>query len=338
MTRDGSSEGNLRRTSGTSTSRRRREAAAAALEASKLRANLSSCKYESVREVTKKHGYEEVDDEYEHCGPELDGPQRQRASRVEDAPVSTRESASRDDGDLPQSRVEPPPEENEIRLPRRNVRLRTRHLGAPQRDGSVPQALQGASGYIVKPTAGAMGDGVTRERSAATRIDHKHESAVVVQKYVSSPLLVDGYKFDLRIYALVTCVDPLRVDCTRRAVSVRRTPSSPACTSRNRQLRRAKTMHLTNYSLNKHSADFVRHRRRTTRARSARSRTLWKDLRAKGTPSTRCGARSVRVGGEDHRAHPAAARRRATARRRAPGRARRATVAPRRAKAVSVRR
>lgn len=34
---------------------------------------------------------------------------------------------------------------------------------------------------------------------------------VVIQHYVSNPLLVHGHKFDLRIYVAVTCLDPLRV-------------------------------------------------------------------------------------------------------------------------------
>jgi hypothetical protein len=43
----------------------------------------------------------------------------------------------------------------------------------------------------------------------------KDEKDVVIQRYVSKPLLLDGFKFDLRVYALVTCVDPLTVGgCT----------------------------------------------------------------------------------------------------------------------------
>lgn len=33
----------------------------------------------------------------------------------------------------------------------------------------------------------------------------------IVQEYLDKPFLMEGYKFDLRIYILVTSCDPLRI-------------------------------------------------------------------------------------------------------------------------------
>lgn len=38
---------------------------------------------------------------------------------------------------------------------------------------------------------------------------------VVVQQYLEDPYLIDGYKFDLRIYAYVSSYDPLRLYISR---------------------------------------------------------------------------------------------------------------------------
>jgi len=33
----------------------------------------------------------------------------------------------------------------------------------------------------------------------------------VVSHYINNPLLINGYKFDIRVYVLITCFNPLRI-------------------------------------------------------------------------------------------------------------------------------
>ena len=33
----------------------------------------------------------------------------------------------------------------------------------------------------------------------------------MVQEYIDPPLMIDGFKFDMRLYVLITSVDPLKI-------------------------------------------------------------------------------------------------------------------------------
>ena len=63
--------------------------------------------------------------------------------------------------------------------------------------------------WIVKPTQSSQGKGIYLI-DEISEINLK-DDRVVICKYISNPLLVNSHKFDLRIYVLVTCIDPLRI-------------------------------------------------------------------------------------------------------------------------------
>jgi tubulin polyglutamylase TTLL6/13 len=62
--------------------------------------------------------------------------------------------------------------------------------------------------YIVKPDTGCQGRGIFLTRTFDQVPQHEN---VVAQLYIKKPLLLDGFKFDLRIYCLISSVKPLRM-------------------------------------------------------------------------------------------------------------------------------
>ncbi|ETO68763.1 hypothetical protein F444_14488 [Phytophthora nicotianae P1976] len=104
--------------------------------------------------------------------------------------------------------------------------------------------------FIVKPDHMCQGRGVflTRKLSQIPRGD-----VLVAQQYVARPLLIDGKKFDLRIYVLVTSCSPLRVYIFKDGLVRMCTADYVTPNAENLEQR---FMHLTNYAVNKHSNNF----------------------------------------------------------------------------------
>jgi len=77
----------------------------------------------------------------------------------------------------------------------------------------------------------------------------KNEKTVIC-KYISNPLLINNHKFDLRIYVLVTCIEPLRIYIYNEGIV--RFASEPYY----KDVKKNLYSHLTNYSINKKSEQF----------------------------------------------------------------------------------
>ena len=62
--------------------------------------------------------------------------------------------------------------------------------------------------WIGKPNCGAQGKGIIiidKNRKLRKRTGY------IISEYIDKPHLIDGYKYDLRVYAIVTCFEPLRI-------------------------------------------------------------------------------------------------------------------------------
>ena len=88
---------------------------------------------------------------------------------------------------------------------------------------------------------------------------NKHKSDYIVQQYIDKPLLLDGYKFDLRVYVSLFGSDPENPENWHSFLS--QEGLARFCTAKykkptNQNLKN-NFMHLTNYSLNKKSPDYI---------------------------------------------------------------------------------
>ncbi|EGF78801.1 hypothetical protein BATDEDRAFT_26123 [Batrachochytrium dendrobatidis JAM81] len=126
--------------------------------------------------------------------------------------------------------------------------------------------------YIAKPDHGCQGKGIFLFKTpdqlyesqstsgsnpapnASIQNNPNISGGLIVQSYLSQPCLIDGFKFDLRIYVLVTSISPLRVFVYRDGLARFATDLYHPPTDKNINNTR---MHLTNYAINKHSEKFV---------------------------------------------------------------------------------
>lgn len=103
--------------------------------------------------------------------------------------------------------------------------------------------------WIFKPCASSRGRGI---HLISSQNDQLPTSKGILQKYIRNPLLITGRKFDIRLYVLVTSISPLRIYIHKSGLArfathkydINGDPSDLQ-------------MHLTNFSVNKTSDDFV---------------------------------------------------------------------------------
>uniref|UniRef100_A0A8D0E8A2 Tubulin tyrosine ligase like 13 n=1 Tax=Salvator merianae TaxID=96440 RepID=A0A8D0E8A2_SALMN len=106
--------------------------------------------------------------------------------------------------------------------------------------------------YICKPDSGCQGRGIFITRNPK---EIKHGEHMICQQYISKPFLIDGFKFDMRIYVLVTSCDPLKIFLYEEGLARFATMRYIEPSSSNLD---DICMHLTNYAINKHNENFVR--------------------------------------------------------------------------------
>ncbi|KAL2078096.1 hypothetical protein ACEWY4_025781 [Coilia grayii] len=133
-----------------------------------------------------------------------------------------------------------------------NIFPRTWCLPADYSDFQAYTRAKKYKTYICKPDSGCQGRGIFLTKSSK---DIKPGEHMICQVYVSRPFIMDGYKFDLRIYVLVTSCDPFRIFLYEEGLARFCTTQYNEPTNSNLD---DVCMHLTNYAINKHSENFVR--------------------------------------------------------------------------------
>ncbi|KAM9336959.1 tubulin polyglutamylase ttll6 [Symphorus nematophorus] len=214
--------------------------------------NLTNCKYESVRRAARRYGLREAvegDDWtlfWTDCSVSLDRVKNmKRYQKINHFP-GMNEICRKDLLARNMNRM--------LKLfPRDyNIFPRTWCLPADYSDFQAYTRAKKGKTYICKPDTGCQGKGIFITKSSKDIQPGEH---MICQVYVSRPFIIDGYKFDLRIYVLVTSCDPFSIFMFKEGLA-------RFCTTKYNEPTHSNVddvcMHLTNYSINKNSKNFVR--------------------------------------------------------------------------------
>ncbi|XP_072138252.1 tubulin polyglutamylase ttll6-like isoform X1 [Mobula birostris] len=214
--------------------------------------NLINCKYESVRRAARRYGLKEVEEDEEWILYWTDTSvshervmEMKRFQKINHFPgmseICRKDLLARNLNRM----LKLFPKEY-------NIFPRTWCLPADFGDFQAYCRTRKPKTYICKPDCGCQGRGIFITRNLK---EIKHGDRLICQHYISKPFLIDGFKFDLRVYVLVTSCDPFRIyiyneGLARFATSKYIEPSSSNLDDI--------CMHLTNYAINRHSKNFIR--------------------------------------------------------------------------------
>ncbi|XP_033022786.1 tubulin polyglutamylase TTLL13-like isoform X1 [Lacerta agilis] len=217
-----------------------------------LSINLASCKYESVRRAARRCGLKEVGEDEEwtvcwtDCSVSLERVmEMKRFQKINHFPgmaeICRKDLLARNLNRM----LKLFPKEYSI-FPR------TWCLPADYGDFQAYGRMRKNRTYICKPDSGCQGRGIFITRNPK---EIKHGEHMICQQYIAKPFLIDGFKFDMRIYVLVTSCDPLKIFVYEEGLARFATMRYIEPSSSNLE---DICMHLTNYAINKHNENFVR--------------------------------------------------------------------------------
>lgn len=120
----------------------------------------------------------------------------------------------------------------------------------PQEKERFAQIFFNKKMWIFKPSASARGCGIKLFDSSSKEAVPTQTG--IYQVYIEKPFLITQRKFDLRLYALITSVNPIRIYLHENGLARFATHEYTDGTN-TKDLR----MHLTNYSMNKDDGNFI---------------------------------------------------------------------------------